>query len=117
MAFRLEDIFCFINFHKKIKNQHTGTPQKFADSFNISRSWMYENLNDLKNNGAEIGYSRVKQTFFYKNNFDISITVKIDNKQILNKSELKKTKGGKNTLLRKTFPYFIVDGNVLCLLR
>jgi predicted DNA-binding transcriptional regulator YafY len=59
--------------HYKIKSKSTGKPEEFSNKLNISRSTLYEYIEDLKELGAEIRYSRCLQTFYYVNDFDISI--------------------------------------------
>jgi len=59
--------------HYKIKTRSTGTPEEFSRRLNISRSTLYEYIEDLEELGAEIRYSRCLQTFYYVNDFDISV--------------------------------------------
>ena len=67
-----------VKIHKLILRQNTGTPAEFAATLNISRSHLYNIIDDLKISGAEIKYSRKWQTFYYNNSFSLEIdTIKI----------------------------------------
>lgn len=49
-----------------IRMKATGTAKEFADKLGISRSLMMQELNVLKELGAEIEYDKKRQTYFYK---------------------------------------------------
>jgi len=88
--------------HRAIKNKITGTPKEIAENLEISRAYLYNYIEDLKNIGAEVEYNRTSQHFFYKNEFDIKIVIE---KILLNENEMGKTKGGNsfNFFLRPFF--------------
>jgi predicted peroxiredoxin len=67
--------------HFKIKMQATGTPQEFAKSICKSRSSLYDLLDELKEMGADIYFSRSKSSFKYRNEFDINL--KIDTSKVV----------------------------------
>ena len=56
--------------HKRIESETTGTPEEFAEEFNIKRRQLYSQLEELRLFGAIIGYSRTRKTFFYSKPFD-----------------------------------------------
>lgn len=63
--------------HKLITQESTGAPIKLAGRFHLSKRQLYNILEELKDMGAEIGYSRIKETFYYKNDFHLEISLKI----------------------------------------
>lgn len=63
--------------HQLIQNESTGTPCEFAERFHISRRQLYNLLEEFKGFGALIQYSRTKSTFFYENNFEIEVKIKV----------------------------------------
>ncbi|MGA1978635.1 MAG: HTH domain-containing protein [Bacteroidales bacterium] len=60
--------------HKLVERRSTGTPQEFAQQLGVSRTSLYELLDELKSRGAPIVYSKSVKTFYYKEPFEISIT-------------------------------------------
>ena len=64
---RIEKMHCLI------KEQRTGTPDEFAAKLGISRTRLYEVIDELKSNGAPIAYSKTSTTFYYEYPFDISL--------------------------------------------
>jgi len=60
--------------HKLISNGTTGTPEEFADQVGVSRSRLYELLDEFKFRGAPISYSKTAKTFYYREPYDISVT-------------------------------------------
>lgn len=75
--FITNEIYRINNLHKLIQCRHTGTPLELADSLRISKRQLYNVLDELKELGAEIGYSRSGYTFYYKNVFDMDLHCKI----------------------------------------
>jgi predicted DNA-binding transcriptional regulator YafY len=59
--------------HRAIQQGNTGCPIEFAKQFSVSRSHLYNILNELEDYGAVIRYSRKKQTFYYVETFEIPI--------------------------------------------
>ena len=59
--------------HKLVDQESTGTPVEFARRLGISRTRLYEIMDDLKLEGAPIAYSRSCRTFYYEEPFQISI--------------------------------------------
>jgi predicted DNA-binding transcriptional regulator YafY len=60
--------------HKLISRQKTGTPEEFANQLGVSRTSLYELIDELKSRGAPIAYSKSAKTFFYRHPYDIAIT-------------------------------------------
>ncbi len=63
--------------HKLVDQERTGTPAEFARRLGISRTRLYEIMDDLKLEGAPIAYSRSCRTFYYEEPFHISITFEL----------------------------------------
>ncbi|TVR75478.1 MAG: DNA-binding protein, partial [Marinilabiliales bacterium] len=57
--------------HKLVEQECTGTPGEFARRLGISRTRLYEVMDDLKMEGAPIAYSRSCRTFYYEEPFHI----------------------------------------------
>ncbi len=62
---------------KLISEEKTGKPEAFARRLGISRSTMYEMLEELKFHDADIRFSRSKNTFVFTNEMDIDIRFSI----------------------------------------
>lgn len=66
-----------VNYY--IKQQKTGSPSFFASKIGISRSHLYNIIDFIQFNGAEVKYCRKRKTFLYINtkgiNIDFSITL------------------------------------------
>ncbi len=77
--------------HKLISRQKTGTPEEFAKQLGISRTTVYELIDELRSRGAPIAYSKSTKTFFYKHPYDIAITCSL---RPLSYPELKENSGG-----------------------
>lgn len=63
--------------HKLIAKEGTGTPCELADRFRLSKSQLYNLLEEFREMGAEIKYSRTRETFYYRNDFNLEITFKV----------------------------------------
>jgi len=61
--------------HKLIQREATGTPDEFAKRFHLKRRQLYNILDEFKDYGANIRYSRTKSTFYYANDFEIMIKI------------------------------------------
>ena len=77
--------------HHLIRTQATGEPDNFAQKLRISRRQLYNILEELKDFGAEIKYSRTHQTFYYALPFVLEIKVKM---QCLDVAECETVFGG-----------------------
>lgn len=51
---------------KLIKRENTGTPQEFAGKLGISKSQLYNCLDELRIRGAEIIYNKAKGSYVYQ---------------------------------------------------
>ena len=58
---------------KLLESRRTGTPGEFAYKLGISRTSLYEMLDEFKSRGAPIAYSKSVKTFYYTEPFEISV--------------------------------------------
>jgi predicted DNA-binding transcriptional regulator YafY len=79
--------------HKLVSGRRTGTPEEFARHLGVSRTSLYELIDELRSRGAPIAYSKSTKTFFYKEPYDIAITCSL---RPLTCSEEKENLGGTN---------------------
>ena len=77
--------------HRMLVRQHTGTPLEFACQLGVSRTTLYEMIDELKSRGAPISYSKSLCTFFYTEPFEIDIRCSL---RPLSKKEEKQFAGG-----------------------
>ncbi len=83
--------------NKLIRMEHTGTPGEFAKRLSISRSTLYEIIEELKARGVEIKYCRTRCTFYYNNDMFLDIRFIIEPLTEINDlGELKNISGGGN---------------------
>ena len=74
MESHFKAIECLCRIHHFIMQEHTGNPDEFAERLHISRRTLYNILEGLKDRGAYIKYDRTRRTFYYKSEFDMTIT-------------------------------------------
>jgi hypothetical protein len=56
-----------------IKKEITGTSKEFGEKLGISRSMLMENLNEMKEMGAEIAFCALRRSYYYTNKFSVVI--------------------------------------------
>lgn len=79
--------------HKLVLRQKTGTPEEFARQLGVSRTSLYELIDELRLRGVPIAYSKSAKTFFYRQPYDITITCSL---RPLTYNEEKENSGGIN---------------------
>jgi hypothetical protein len=79
--------------HKLVSRQKTGTPDELAHKLGVSRTSLYELIDELRSRGAPIAYSKSARTFFYSQPYDIAVTCTL---KPLTYTELKERSGGLN---------------------
>ena len=84
-----------------IKTECTGTPMELANKLEISRSHLYRLIENLKDYGADICYSRKKLNFYYKKPFNIGTILPLNSLSVL---KMEKIKGG---FSQELFPSFL----------
>ena len=64
--------------NRLIRAEHTGAPGELAERLSMSRSTLYNIIEELKMRGVEIKYCRTRRTFYYNNDlfFDIHFNIK-----------------------------------------
>lgn len=78
--------------HYLVKNERTGNPEYLAKRLGISRSSLYNMIDELKSHNAPIEYSRSKESFFYTKWFELELKCTL--RLIDDEGELKKIIGG-----------------------
>ena len=53
----------------------TGPPEEFACKMNLSRSTLFETLQEMKGMGVDIRYSNIRETYFYGDSRRIVIKI------------------------------------------
>jgi biotin operon repressor len=77
--------------HKLVSRQKTGTPEELASRLGVSRTSLYELIDELRSRGAPIAYSKSAKTFFYRQPYDIAVTCTL---KPLTYNEAKEHSGG-----------------------
>jgi predicted DNA-binding transcriptional regulator YafY len=77
--------------HKLVSRQVTGTPDEFARQLGVSRTSLYEMIDELRSRGAPIVYSKSAKTFLYGQPYDIAVTCYL---RPLTFTEVKENSGG-----------------------
>ena len=83
-----------------LTRQRTGTPAEFAGQLGVSRTTLYEMIDELRSRGAPISYSKSLCTFFYTEPFEINVSCSM---RPLSHHEEKQLSGG-NFLAESFFP-------------
>jgi len=96
--------------HALIQQRKSGTPEQLAEQFGISRSCLYNLIEELKDCNLPICYSRSLQTFFYEKEVEFTLLFKVE--IIEDKSELRKINGG---VFNFSFRPVLLDGRNLSL--
>jgi biotin operon repressor len=86
--------------HKLVSRQVTGTPEEFAGKLGVSRTSLYELIDELRSRGAPIAYSKSAKTFLYRQPYDIAITCSL---RPLTYAEEKDNSGGINIFSKILF--------------
>ena len=86
--------------HKLVSRQRTGTPEEFARQLGVSRTSLYELIDELRSRGAPIVYSKSTKTFFYSQPYDITVTCLL---RPLTSKEVKENIGGANIIPKILF--------------
>lgn len=77
--------------NRLLQRRATGTPNEFASRLGVSRTRLYEMIDELKSYGAPISYSKSVQTFYYEEPYDVSVALSVKS---LDADEEKKHHGG-----------------------
>ena len=77
--------------HTMIKFKRTGSPQQFAQKMGLSQSMLYYIINELKEMGAPIIYSKFRESYEYEYPVQFQFGF---NYQNLNPVQLRAVQGG-----------------------
>jgi predicted DNA-binding transcriptional regulator YafY len=69
----------------------TGSPAEFSRKHGISRSQLRRDIEYLKDLGAKISYSKLRETYYYRNKPILKISLNV---QIINKAGTQTIYGG-----------------------
>lgn len=61
--------------HQLIRREATGSPDEFAGKLNLRKRQLYNILDEFKDYGADIRYSRMKNSFYYGNDFKVLVKI------------------------------------------
>jgi predicted DNA-binding transcriptional regulator YafY len=86
--------------HKLVSRQKTGTPEEFAHQLGVSRTSLYELIDELRLRGVPIAYSKSAKTFFYRQPYDIDVTCSL---RPLTYKDEKESSGGLNVFPESFF--------------
>ena len=86
--------------HKLVSRQKTGTPEEFANQLGVSRTSLYELIDELRSRGVPIAYSKSAKTFFYRQPYDIAVSCSL---RPLTYNEEKENSGGINIFSKILF--------------
>ncbi len=63
--------------HSLIQKECTGSPYELAGKMNISERSIYNLIDYLRDFNACVGYDRARKTYYYKNNFSLSLQISL----------------------------------------
>lgn len=88
--------------NRLIANRCTGTPAEFAVIIGISERRLFATIEEMKDMGVEIMYSRSEETYYFKKGYGIEIECSM---KIISEEQMKIIFGG----WEKTFPAFFTQ--------
>ena len=77
--------------NEMIKTKSTGTPENICNKLSISRRQLFKDLEIFKDMGAEIAYSKIRETYFYRNGHELEISYSF---RLIPKKEIQNINGG-----------------------
>jgi len=86
----LEQLERLQRMNQLIKAERTGSPDEFSQRLGISRRQLYTYIENIRDMGADICYSKNRRTFYFCNGHEIEISYSF---KIISK-ELSKTING-----------------------
>lgn len=63
--------------HRMIRLEATGSPEEFAERIGVKKRQLYNILDEFKDFGADVRYSRNKNSFYYENDFEVSVKITV----------------------------------------
>lgn len=55
--------------HFLIQKKATGSPSNLANKLSMSNATLYRYLNELKQDGANIKYNKIRETYYYEKEY------------------------------------------------
>lgn len=95
-----------------IKRERTGAPEEFARSLRISRRQLFNYLDEIKSLGAEVGYSKIKRSYYFSNGHELELDYSV---KVLSKEDVRKVEGGFRKLNFYS-AFFVHPKRLTCLL-
>jgi len=102
-----------VTMEKLIRQRCTGTPDELARRLSISRTTLYEIIEELKTYGIEVKYCRTRCSFYYNGEAFLNIHFSVT--EITDPEELKNINGGAKIFSSFLLPSEIADGDVVSL--
>lgn len=97
--------------NKLVREQRTGSPVELAERLGVSRAKLYLMLDELRDEGVEIRFSKRLNSFIYENCGGISVVFSL---KVLGANELRNITAGK---ISNYFPESkILDGTIFSLI-
>lgn len=106
----IKQIERFQLLNKLVKEQRTGKPEELAKRLGISRAKLYLMLEELKDEGIEIRFSKRSNSFVYDNCGGVSVVFSL---KVLGSEEFRDISAGK--VLNNPIASKILDGSILSL--
>ena len=91
----------FQKLNKLIDQEKTGTPTEFAKKLNVSKTKLYELIDEIRSFGKDIKYSRKEKTFYYEDSSKLDIIFSL---KLIEGEEIKNIYGGSKFSLPSFFP-------------
>ena len=63
--------------HRLIELKNTGSPELLSKRIQVSKRYLFSTLDQIREMGAEIEFSRKRNTYFYTNNFKLFIKASV----------------------------------------
>tara|TARA_R110002020_G_scaffold259853_3_gene473998 strand:- start:209 stop:571 length:363 start_codon:yes stop_codon:yes gene_type:complete len=96
--------------NKLVKEQRTGKPEELAKRLGISRAKLYLMLDEMRDEGIEIRFSKRSNSFVYENCEGVSV---IFSMKVLEASEIRSISAGK--VLNYVSASKFLDGSIFSL--
>ena len=96
--------------NKLVKERRTGKPEELAGRLGVSRAKLYLMLDELRDEGIEIRFSKRSNSFVYGNCEGVSVVFSL---KVLESNEVRDIAAGK--VLDYLSPSKILDGSVFSL--
>ncbi len=86
-----EQLERFQQIIKLIKHERTGTPEEFASRLHIGKRRLYEHLDDIRDMGVQIDYSKQRSTYYFSNGNELELSYSF---KLISDEKIKEIFGG-----------------------